>query len=32
MLDGHDHETLTMKVANKDGKEIILAEAGQARR
>lgn len=30
MLDGHDHETLTMKVANKDGKEIILAEAGQA--
>ena len=28
MLDGHDHETLTMKVANKDGKEIILAEAG----
>ena len=30
VLDGHDHETLTMKVANKDGKEIILAEAGQA--
>ena len=29
MLDGHDHVTLTTKVANKDGKEIILAEAGQ---
>ena len=29
MLDGHDHVTVSTKVANKDGKEIILAEAGQ---
>ena len=30
LLDGHDHETVTTKVANKDGKEVVLAEAGQA--
>ena len=29
MLDGHDHLTLTTKVSNKDGKDVILAEAGQ---
>ena len=29
MLDGHDHMTLTTKVSNKDGKDVILAEAGQ---
>ena len=29
MLDGHDHMTLTTKVSNKAGKDVILAEAGQ---
>ena len=29
MLDGHDHETISTKVANKEGKEVVLAEAGQ---
>ena len=29
VLDGHDHETISTKVSNKEGKEVVLAEAGQ---
>ena len=28
MLDGHDHLTLTTKVSNKDGKDVILSSTG----